>query len=65
MAEMSGFWRLGRPWHQRSVSEAGTQEKVLVRPASMPGICGIPDINLAASQWVSTAAFDPLRTLDA
>jgi hypothetical protein len=27
----------------------GTQEKVLVRPANMPGIWGIPDMNLRVS----------------
>ena len=30
-------------------SQIGTQEKVLVRPVNVPGIWGIPDIDLRAS----------------
>jgi hypothetical protein len=30
-------------------SKNGTQEKVLVRPANIPGIWGIPDMDLRAS----------------
>jgi hypothetical protein len=30
-------------------ADNGTKEKVLVRPANMPGIWGIPDIDLMAS----------------
>jgi hypothetical protein len=40
----------------------GTQEKALVRPANMPGIWGIPDIDLRASSGGEHGGLDPFRT---